>query len=919
MLRMRPNPSVFCALLYTIVTGPVCAQQHAVTGRLRDIFSRDPLPGMSVAVEGNRSQPVYTDAEGLFALLVPADSLLLVCSGAGYLTRTFPLQPGLRDTTHLGDLWMQPEPAPDEDWESGVQGLQGSDEEGEPDSGMPLLQAGRDLFLSRAAFDFSAGFFRVRGLDSRETAVYLNGVPMNRAYDGRPAWSSWAGLTDIGRHSEQSFGWAFSNTAFGGLLGSVVISAAPSTLRPGARLTASFGNRSYQFRQMATYNTGTGRRGLGLLISFSNRMGASGYVSGTPFGSRAGYAALEWRPDRVNSLLLAGAISMNRRGLSAPLTEELAGLMGSRYNPYWGWHKGQVRSSRERFEAEPLLMLLYTHQKPRLAWSVAAATQWGEQWRSRLASFGAPNPDPAYYRNLPSFYYNSPLGANYYNTTWSARSFRVAPQIDWEALYRTNQAPERAGKAAYLQFGDEQQGRRLHLRTTFSYRFPKYLSVQAALGYSLEDLDFSGRLLDLLEAEYHEDRDPFSNTSNDLDGPQQKRTGDRIGYYYHLAARAWDGFLQARWQQGRWEGGASVRYGSARYGREGIFRNQRYTDPADSSPRELSYGLLGFKAGLGYRLSGHQWLYGHWGYATRPPLLRDAFADARENGRPFPLDGPETATGGSMDLFFRYPWLKGRITGYYVRMAGGRSLRSYFAETGYGEAFMREATGGIAALHRGVEAGLEFRINPSLALTVSAAAGAYTYSGAPRTWLFFVPGDPGTPSLPGNGVLSLGAPRLDGYHLGRGPESACSIGLSYRDPRFWWVDLRANYLGNSYEDLALLRHAPGFDLLPGTGEPDPAAQPGALVDFRAQKPLPASYLLNLSLGKSWLKGRHYVSLFAGFNNLFDLISRTGGYQQGRLATFSGLSEDARSGHPSFGPRYWFGTGRTYFLNISWSF
>ena len=918
-LRMRTNPFVFCSLLCTLFTGAVCAQQRHVTGRLRDVNSREPLPGMSVGVEGYHSNRAFTDAEGRFALAASGDSLVLVCSGPGYLTRTFPLGPILRDTLNLGDLFMQPEPAREEDWEAGAQGLQVSDGEGEPDPGMPLLQAGRDLFLSRAAFDFSAGFFRIRGLDSRETAVFLNGVPMNRAYDGRPSWSSWAGLTDIGRHTEPSFGWAFSNTAFSGLLGSAAIRAAPSALRPGARLTASFGNRSYQLRQMATYNTGVGPRGLGLLLSFANRVGTTGYIPGTPFSSQAGYAALEWRPDRANSLVLAGVLSRTRRGLSAPLTEEVAGLMGSRYNPYWGWHKGRVRSARERFEAEPLLLLLYTRQKPGLTWTIAAGAQWGVQLRTRLASFGAPNPDPSYYRNLPSFYYNSPLGANYYNTTLSANSFRAAPQIDWEALYGTNLNPGRAGKAAYLQFGDEQRGRRMNLRTTFSYRFPMRLSVQAALGYSAEDLGFGGRLLDLLGADYHEDRDPFNGTSNDLDGPAQKQTGDRIGYHYSLSARAWDGFLQARWQQGRWEAGGSVRYGSSRYGREGFFRNQRYPDPAAAAPRMLSFDQLGVKAGLGYRLSGHQWLYVHWGHLTRPPLLRDAFADARENSTPFPLDGPESATGGSMDLFFRYPWLKGRLTGYYVRMAGGRSLRSYFAETGYGEAFMREATGGIASLHRGVEAGLDFRVNPSLSLTLSAAAGAYTYSGDPRTWLYYFPDDRGLQSLPGNGVLDLGAPRLDGYHLGRGPEVAWSVGLSYRDPRFWWLDLRANYLGNSYEDLAVLRHARGFDLLPGTGEPDPAARPGALEAYRAQRPLPASYLLNLSMGKSWLKGRHYISVFAGFNNLFDQISRTGGYQQGRLATLSGLEEDTRSGHPSFGPRYWYGPGRTYFLNISWSF
>ena len=49
-----------------------------------------------------------------------------------------------------------------------------------------LLQASRDVFLNAAAFDFSATFFRPRGLDSENGKVLINGIEMNKQYNGRP-------------------------------------------------------------------------------------------------------------------------------------------------------------------------------------------------------------------------------------------------------------------------------------------------------------------------------------------------------------------------------------------------------------------------------------------------------------------------------------------------------------------------------------------------------------------------------------------------------------------------------------------------------------------------------------------------------------------------------------------------------------
>lgn len=79
------------------------------------------------------------------------------------------------------------------------------------------------------------------------------------------------------------------------------------------------------------------------------------------------------------------------------------------------------------------------------------------------------------------------------------------------------------------------------------------------------------------------------------------------------------------------------------------------------------------------------------------------------------------------------------------------------------------------------------------------------------------------------------------------------------------------------------------------------------------------YLLNLVGGKSWLKKGKYISVFASVNNAFDTVFRTGGYEQSRNGNFGQLREDNLSGKPSFAPKFWYGYGRTYFLNVAYSF
>jgi hypothetical protein len=61
-----------------------------------------------------------------------------------------------------------------------------------------------------------------------------------------------------------------------------------------------------------------------------------------------------------------------------------------------------------------------------------------------------------------------------------------------------------------------------------------------------------------------------------------------------------------------------------------------------------------------------------------------------------------------------------------------------------------------------------------------------------------------------------------------------------------------------------------------------------------------------------------LGLFASVNNVLDSKYKTGGYEQARNGNFRQLNQDVSSG-TSFGNKYFYGYGRTYFVNLYFSF
>ncbi len=910
------NMRLFFALLF--VACSVKAQDIAITGNVIDGLNQEGLAKATISVEGT-SFSTQTDVEGKFQLFVnlKGEYILKIEAVDLIAKRLSIFLDG--ETIGLGAIALEKDITLEKtDNLITITDSDLSDDDETISIATGLLQATRDVFLNRAAFDFGQAFFRVRGYDSRNGQVLINGVPMNKLFDGRPQWNNWGGLNDIVRNQEFSNGLAPSDYTFGGILGNTNINTRPSGLRPGIRLSSSASNRTYLGRLMATYVSGQKENGLSYAFSASRRWAKEGYVDGTLYDAYSFFGSLEYQLNEKNSLMATAILAKNRRGRSAAITEEVFDLAGNQYNPYWGEQEGNIRNSRERNIFEPIFMFNHFYSSEKLRITTGLAYQFGVNARSRLGYFNAPNPDPTYYRYLPSFYINNPIGADFTNADLARQGFLANPQINWQNLYLGNSNTANAGKAAYVLYDDTVDSSKLFLNNVINYEISSQFKFDFGLGYQKLVSESFAEIQDLLGADFHEDIDPFSNTQNDTNGNLNKVEGDIFSYNYNMGVSKINGYAQLGISYPKWDAFVAANISNVSYQRDGKFQNERFLENSLGESKEISFSNYGFKAGLGYQITGRHWLKAHGIYQTRAPVLQNVFVNPRENNEIVSDIQSELVTSVDLNYFIRLPDLTGRISGFYTRFEETTDINFFFVDSGFGSDFVQEVITDLDKLHMGIEVGLEYQVSASVKLSAVANVGKYLYASDPSVTINFDTSGQEEPIDP-QGKIDLGIANIKDYKLAQGPQMALALGVEYRDPKYWWMGATTNYLANNYANISTITRTQSFLFDPETGERFADATEENVAELLAQQKLDDFYLLNLVGGKSWLIDGKYISVFASVNNVFDTVFRTGGYEQSRNGNFRQLQQDNLRNNPTFAPKYWYGYGRTYFLNLAVSF
>lgn len=918
------------SIFLSLFAATVWAQSgYEISGTLIDAKTQKPLANATATIL-NTNLSASTDAMGHFSIAHAVDGQQRIqFVYTGYTVKTMSIEIEKNQSLDLGTIGLE------EDITSEIQTSLitltesdlGDDNSGS-ESTAGLLQASRDAFQQAAAFNWGQARFRVRGLDNEYGNVFINGVSMNKIIDGRPQFSNWGGLNDATRNQEFTTGSRPSDFTGTGILGTQSIDMRATAVRAGTRLSVSGGNTNYNWRTMATYGSGLTKNGWAYAASASYRGAKEGFFEGTDYDAKSFFLAVEKRVNDKHSLNLSAIYGQNSRGKNSPNSQEVIDLMGYKYNSYWGWQDGKKRNSREKDVEEPLFILSHywnINQKTTLNTNVSY--QFGTIKNTRLEYNGANNPDPTYYKNLPSYYLNffntkgdTPIWTpDYVNAERNRVDFMKNPQINWADMYGTN---TRLGRSLYALYADVVADQQLTANTYLTTQLSNRVGFNAGVTYRNLKSENYKEMLDLLGGAYKNDTDEFyvgSFSQADLNQPNRKvYEGDRYGYNYILRANVIDAFTQFKFNYNKLDFYLTQNASFTDYEREGLYRNGLYADNSFGKSDKVTFSNFGAKGGLTYRYSGKHIFDANVAYYTQAPSMRNVYSNARLNdGVTLDLTD-EKILAGDVSYLIRTPKLKGRVTGYYNKVKDATKVGFFYAEgLGFEDAdksndFVSEITRGLDKESFGLELGLEYQLTKTIKATAAVGMSQSVYTNNGQVALNV----DGRKTLGLNPIVDFGESYIKNYHVAGMPQNAYSLGIEYRDPKYWWIGANANLLTDLYVDISPILRTNNFFAQPGqSGAAFTNIDETTARRLLKQEKLDDIFLVNVQGGKSWRYKGKTVGFFASVNNVLGLEYKTGGFEQARNANYSELLMDNTSGTPSFGPKYFHGYGRTYFLNL----
>ncbi|MDT0691195.1 carboxypeptidase-like regulatory domain-containing protein [Salegentibacter sp. F188] len=919
------------------------SQSTSITGSVVDSYSLEEITSVKILIEGTFLE-TESDANGLFIFSsedIPEGNQVLVFTKSGYARQRMPVVIIKGETKNLGEILLTRDLS-EEQRQIGTISLSDNElneEEGSFDNLSGLLQASRDVFLNAAAYDFSATFFRPRGFDSENGKLLINGIEMNKIFNGRPQWSNWGGLNDVQRTQVFSMGISPSEVSFGGLAGTTNIIMRASEYGEGGRISYAASNRSYTGRVMATYNSGELPAGWAYSLSISRRYAQEGYVEGTLYDANSVFLAVEKELSKNHSLNFTAFYTPNIRGKSSANTQEVFDLKGRRYNSFWGYQDNEIRNSRLREIKEPIFMLNHYWQiSENVQLNNNAAYQFGSVGNSRIdfggtnrvvfndqESFvgGGANPDPAYYQKLPGYFLRFEDNANYEAAYRAQQDFTDNGQIDWPSLYRANlNEAATGGNSIYVIAEDRNDDNLVTANTILTARLKQNVEFNAKISYtSLKSENFAS-VKDLLGGTGYLDIDFFAEGTTEMSQADAAQSdlrnrnrivteGERFKYNYELFADIAEAFAQVQYKLNKVDFFVAGNISQTAYQRNGLFQNGTYADNSFGKSERLNFTNFGLKSGATYKLSGRHLFTTNLAYYTKAPNLRNSFSNSRQNNETVVGLESEKFRFGDLSYRFRSPKLNLRFTGYYAEILDATEISFYYADglSGLGRtgttAFVQEVLTGIDKQHLGMELGAESQITSTIKLKAAAALGQYIYANNPILYLT---------SSSFDEAVNYGTSYLKNYHIPGGPQRAAQLGFEYRDPDYWWFGTTVNFFSHGFADVSPLTRTANFrtdaDGLPILSYDETLAK-----SLLKQEQFQDYVLVNAIGGKSWRIKDRYLGFFCSLNNIFDVLYKTGGYEQSRNANFMSLKQDRERDQPLFASRYWYGNGTTYYINF----
>lgn len=232
-----------------------------------------------------------------------------------------------------------------------------------------ILNTTPSVYATKSGGGFGDAGITMRGFESRNIAVMVNGMPVNDMETGSVYFSNWTGLSDVTSTIQVQRGLGSSKLAIASVGGTMNFITRSSDMKKGGSIKLGVGNNGFHKSSFA-YNTGKTENGWSSSFLMGRQAGAT-YIENTDFEAYTYFFALGFQPNKKHNLqfTITSAPQWHNQRSYAPSIENYIkfnpdndGTPYRQYNPDFGYYTDKngrrvALANRGNYYAKPVMML----------------------------------------------------------------------------------------------------------------------------------------------------------------------------------------------------------------------------------------------------------------------------------------------------------------------------------------------------------------------------------------------------------------------------------------------------------------------------------------------------------------------------------------------------------------------------------
>lgn len=841
--------------------------QSTVIGKVVD-ENDAPLIGATVIVPGT-STGTGTDAAGNFSLKVDAGTQSVEISFIGYVTETREIKGGGRidlgtivlktDAVTLQDVIVSQSVAVQRKTPVAVSTVT-ADEITYKLGGQEfpeILKSTPGVYVTKDGGGFGDAKINMRGFQSANVAVMVNGVPVNDMEWGGVYWSNWAGLSDVTRSMQTQRGLGASKISAPSVGGSVNIVTNGIDAKKGGTFSFGVGNDGL-YNLSLSLSTGLTKNGWAMSILAAKRWG-DGYIQGTNFEGYNWFVNISKRINDRHQLSLTAFGAPQKHGQRNALNDGLTiaewqkakNFMGEkdmyRYNASYGFDK----NGKQRYSS------FNEYHKPQISLN----HQWQIDYKSSLStalymSIGRGSGYSGQGRTSADR--NAWKGTNYgiLNTTFRNHDGTFA----YDKIQELNAASIDGSRMVMSKSNNNHMW--YGLLSTYTNQITPSLELSAGVDVRYYIGEHNNEIIDLYDGKYFIDDNSRRNVkaSDNIAAAdptwqyEKLQVGDKVYRDYDGHVHQEGVFAQLEWTRNKLNAFVSGSISNTGYWRYDRF----YYDAEHAESDHVNFLGYTVKGGANYNITDKHNVFANLGYISRAPFFSGgAFLQSTTSNvtNPDPLN--ERVFSAELGYGFRSGIFTANLNAYYTLWMDKSFVRSTQMSNGD---YARINLGGVDARHMGIE--LDFSLRPTrwMDITGMLSLGNWIWDSNTKGYIYDSQGQPMTAALDGTVASGIMADdhawlflKQKGIKVGGSAQTTGAIGMTVRPMKGLRVSADWNAYGNNYADFWL-----------GSG-----LNGNQTIEVKDPWRIPWGHQLDLSASYRFKIGNIFATIYGNVNNVYN--------------------------------------------------